>query len=213
MFKILLSSSKPCLFVVLLYLGIFSTPQLMGQVVVQDGTGTCRVTVSTSTGVTVTYASGICTVKFTSIGADHLWTMPATGLQNVSFSIKGAGGGGGSSLPDGSYLQGAVFTGTVTQFNSSETYKIQVGSTTTTNLGGWPNGGLGGNNGTRGGGGATRLYDSGNNLILVAGGGGGHSGDSDPDGSTQGRDANGATGGLGGPGTESAGVAGSAAPN
>ena len=173
------------------------------------GSGICVQTVDSTSGVSVSISGNTCTMTFSAVGAMRTWTVPAGGLTNVAFTIKGGRGGGA----DGSL--GASFTGTITSLSAGSVY-VYVGSEGTSS-GNWAlggsMGGYAGVNGSGSGGGATDIRVGGNSSadrkIVAGGGGGGTNVSFSP---YPGSDANGAT--AGGPGTDSTGCvlgAGSAA--
>jgi hypothetical protein len=169
------------------------------------GTGNCAQSFDSSSGVVVTTSGNNCVITISYSGEMRTWTIPSGGLTNISFSIKGAAGGG--TYPDASY--GASFAGTILSLSGMDSVYITVGG-----IGGIPTGGFGGsaggnggNNGSRGGGGSTDIRvgsSSSSDRKLVAGGGGGASGVSAVN--KNGSNASGVNGGAGGnTGTQSAG--------
>ncbi len=161
------------------------------------GTGNCVQTIDSTTGVSVTTSGSNCVLTFTFSGEMRTWTVPAGGLTNVSFTIKGSAGGG--SFPDASY--GASFSGSISSLSGLDSVYVTVGGIGSGATGGFggSSGGNGGNNGSRGGGGSTDIRvgsSSFANRVIVAGGGGGSSGISAIN--RNGANASGATGGSGG---------------
>ncbi|MBU3703428.1 MAG: hypothetical protein FGM42_03535, partial [Ilumatobacteraceae bacterium] len=141
------------------------------------GAGACAQTVDNSTGVTVTSpTSSTCQITFAYRGAMTTWTVPAGGLTNVSFTIKG---GAGSDNVAYDYVKGrgASFSGTISSLTGGDSVYISVGrnGSQSTSWGG-SNGGAGNPNGGFFGGGSTDVRIGGtaaSNRVLVAGGGGG----------------------------------------
>ena len=162
------------------------------------GTTTCAQTVDTTTAVSVTTSGQNCILTFNFSGTTTMWTVPALGLTNVSFTIKGSKGGG--SVPDAGY--GAQFSGVIPNLSGSSQLYISVGGPGVMNgaggFGGSAGGNAGSNNGGYGGGGSTDIRLGSNTSaarVLVAGGGGG--GTSVSAVLNNGSDASGPTGGAG----------------
>lgn len=165
---------------------------------VTTGTGNCAITVDTSTAVSVTTSGGGCVVTFNYLGATNIWTVPSTGLTNVTFAIRGSKGGG--AVPDAGY--GAFFSGVIPTLSASSQIYINVGGQGLQNgnggFGGSAGGNVGVNNGAYGGGGSTDVRVGSNTAaarVLVAGGGGGAGGANVT--VSSGANASGATGGAG----------------
>ncbi len=164
---------------------------------VSVGTGNCAQTFDSSSGIVVTTSGNNCVLTFSYSGEMRTWTVPSGGLTDISFTIKGAAGGG--SFPDASY--GASFSGTIASLASMSVAYITVGGIGGNPSGGFggSNGGNGGNNGSRGGGGSTDIRVGSSNSSdrkIVAGGGGGASGVSAVN--RNGSNASGSSGGAGG---------------
>lgn len=162
------------------------------------GSGNCILTVDTTTAVSVTSSGGNCVATFSYLGATNIWTVPATGLTNVSFTIKGSKGGG--STPDAGL--GASFSGLIPTLSASTQLYINVGGAGLQNgnggFGGSAGGNVGSNNGAYGGGGSTDVRVGSNTSaarVLVAGGGGGAGGANVT--VSNGSNASGPTGGAG----------------
>jgi len=169
------------------------------------GTGNCVQTLDSTTGVSISTSGNNCVLTFSFSGEMRTWTVPAGGLTNISFTIKGSAGGG--SFPDASY--GASFSGSISALSGLDSIYITVGGIGSGATGGFggSNGGNGGNNGSRGGGGSTDIRIGSSNFVdrvLVAGGGGGASGISAVN--RNGVNASGSSGGAGGnSGTQTSG--------
>ena len=176
---------------------------------VTTGIGNCIQTVDTTTAVSVTSSGGNCVVTFNYLGATNIWTVPSTGLTNVSFSIRGSKGGG--TAPDAGY--GAFFSGVIPTLSASSQIYINVGGQGLANgnggFGGSAGGNVGLNNGAYGGGGSTDVRVGSNTSaarVLVAGGGGGAGGANVT--VSNGSNASGATGGAGKIATSCSGTSG-----
>lgn len=162
------------------------------------GSGVCLQNVDTTTAVSVTASGSNCILTFNFSGTTTLWSVPALGLSNVSFTIKGSKGGG--TVPDAGY--GAQFSGVIPNLTGSSQLYISIGGPGVMNgaggFGGSAGGNAGNNNGGYGGGGATDVRLGSNTSsarVLVAGGGGG--GTSVSAVLNNGADATGSTGGAG----------------
>ena len=177
------------------------------------GTGVCQQTFSDTRFITVLGpTAGVCTITFDYGIIPRTWTVPAGGLTNVSFTIRG-GAGGGATAGTRVQTRGAEFSGTIASLAGGESVHVYVadggacpGSYPSGGTwgGSWGGGGAG-NNGSCRGGGSTDIRIGGTSAgfkKIVAGGGGGNSnasgcpsGGSYP-GCAHGQDANGAGGGA-----------------
>lgn len=148
-----------------------------------DSLGLCTQVVDSASGVSVSRSGNTCTVSFSAVAAQRTWTIPSGGLTNVSFTIKGAAGGSGSTTSVVNNF-GAAFSGTIPLLAGGASVYVFVGSSGNTTYGvsapGGSTGGSAGSNGGGSGGGATDVRVGGSTSTfrkIVAGGGGGNPGD------------------------------------
>ena len=121
------------------------------------GSAPCVQTVSSDTGVAVSYTGGKCVVQFTSTSASIDWTSP-TGVTSINLLVVGGGGGGGSRHAGGGG-GGGVSDGTVT-ISPATQYRVTVGA-----------GGTGGTAGLNGSEGSQSSFKQGATPIAYGDGG------------------------------------------